>query len=121
IKLTTALRYDFAGQTIQPFVNAGGFLNLFQHRDYKHRQYVRRTSTSNPEERIKDNPDFVNSYQQGIMAGAGTYFNIKKKKLSLEARYELGLDLHSHNAVNRINKGLDSDTKTVSLLFGLYF
>ncbi|MDX5418747.1 MAG: PorT family protein, partial [Hymenobacteraceae bacterium] len=37
IKLTTALRYDFVGQTIQPFVNVGGFLNLFQHRDYKHR------------------------------------------------------------------------------------
>ncbi|MBD1398884.1 PorT family protein [Pontibacter sp. JH31] len=121
VKLTTALRYDFAGQTIQPFVNIGGFLNLFQHRDYKHRQYVRRTSTSNPEERIKDNPDFVNSYQQGFMAGAGTYFNIKNRKLSLEARYELGLDLHSHNVINRINKGLDSDTRTVSVLFGLYF
>lgn len=121
IKLTTALRYDFAGKTLQPFVNIGGFLNFFQHRDYKHRQYVRRTSTSEPEERIKDNPDFVNSYQQGLMAGTGTYFNLKNRKLSLEARYELGLDLHSHNAVNKISNSLDSDTRTISVLFGLYF
>ncbi|WP_051080630.1 porin family protein [Pontibacter roseus] len=121
IKATAALRYDFAGRRFQPFVNAGGFLNLFQQRDYKHRQYVRSTSTSTPEERIKDNPDFVNSYQQGLMAGAGTYFNVKKSKLSLEARYEMGLDVHSHKAINRINNALDSDTRTLSLLFGLYF
>ena len=54
-------------------------------------------------------------------AGAGTYFNISKAKLSLEARYELGLDLQSHKAINRINNALDSDTRTISVLVGLYF
>jgi len=121
LKLTAALRYDFSGKTVQPFVNAGGFVNMFQQRDYMHRRYVRRTSTSKPEERVKDDPEFVGKYQQGLLVGAGTYINVNKRRLSVEARYELGLDLHDHAAVNKINQILDSDTRTLSLLLGFYF
>ncbi|PVY44234.1 outer membrane beta-barrel protein [Pontibacter virosus] len=121
IKLTTALRYDFAGKTLQPFVNAGGFVNLFNQRDYKHTQYVRRTQSSTPTERNRDNAEFISKVQQGLMLGAGSYLHINKHRLSLEARYEFGLDLHEHNAVNKINNSLDSDTRTVSLLLGFYF
>lgn len=121
VKLTTALRYDFAGKTLQPFVNAGGFFNIFSQRDYKHTQYVRRTQSSTPTERNRDDENFFGKMQQGIMAGAGTYFNLNKHRLSLEARYELGLDLHDQAAVNRITNALDSDTRTVSVLLGFYF
>ncbi|MBX0333805.1 PorT family protein [Pontibacter sp. HSC-14F20] len=121
LKLTTALRYDFAGKTLQPFVNAGGFLNFFNKRDFRHIQYVRSTQSSTPTERNRDNAEFLSKMQQGLMLGAGSYLHINKHRLSLEARYELGLDLHKHNAVNKINTALDSDTRSVSLLFGFYF
>ncbi|NDK56453.1 porin family protein [Pontibacter fetidus] len=121
VKGSALLRYDFGGKAIQPFVNLGSFINFYQTRDYKHRQYVRRTSTGTPEERIKDNPDFVAKRQKGLLAGAGTYINIKNKKLSVEARYEYGADLHEHSAANRMNKVLDSNTQTIALLLGLYF
>jgi hypothetical protein len=121
VKITSALRYDFTGKTLQPFINAGAFLNLFQSRDYKHTQYFRRTQSSEPTPRNRDDAEFISKQQQGLMIGAGSYLNINKHRLSLEARYEFGLDLHEHNAVNKINSGLDSDTRTVSLLFGFYF
>ncbi|MCP2042802.1 outer membrane beta-barrel protein [Pontibacter sp. HSC-36F09] len=121
IKLTTALRYNFAGKTIQPFVNAGSFFNFFNKRDYKHTQYYRSTQSSTPTERNRDNTEFLSKMQQGLMLGAGSYLHLNKHRLSLEARYELGLDLHEHRAVNKINTALDSDTRSVSLLLGFYF
>jgi hypothetical protein len=114
-------RYDLSGKVFQPFVNAGAFLNFYQTREYKHRQYVKRTSTSTPEERIKDDPEFVAKSQQGLLVGAGTYIHLGKRKLSVEARYEYGSDLHAQAEVNRITEALASNTKTISLLFGYYF
>lgn len=121
LKLSAAVRYHLSGKRLQPFVNVGGFVNFFQQRDYTHRQYVKRTSTSTPEERINDDSNFVVQRQQGILAGAGTYLNLKKTRLSVEARYELGLDLHTHAAVNKINNILNSNTRTLALLLGYYF
>lgn len=121
LKLTTALRYDFGGKTIQPFVNAGSFFNINQQRDYRHTQYYRKTVNSQPTERNRDNTEFIGKVQQGLTAGAGTYLHLHKRKLSLEARYELGLDLHEHAAISKINNALDSDTRTVTVLLGFYF
>lgn len=121
LKGSAFFRYDFSGKVFQPFINAGGFINFYQTREYKHKQYVRSTSTSTPEERTKDNPDFVAKRQQGLLSGVGTYIHIKKQKLSVEARYEYGVDLHAHKAADRMSDALSSSTKTVSLQFGFYF
>lgn len=119
-KLSTAFRYDFAGKAVQPFVNAGVFHNFMQRRDYKHTQYFRQTENSTPTPRNRDNAGFVNNVQQGFMIGAGSYLNINKRRLSLEARYEHGLDLHEQDIMSKTSQALNSNTKTVSILLGLY-
>ncbi|MEJ8757676.1 PorT family protein [Pontibacter sp. H259] len=121
VKGAAFIRYDFNGKVFQPFVNAGTFINFYQKREYTHRQYVKRTSTSNPEERIKDNPDFVTKRQQGFLGGAGTYLILGKRKFSAEARYEYGADLQEQATVNTVNDNVTSNTKTFAFLVGYYF
>jgi hypothetical protein len=121
IKGSALLRYNFAGKTIQPFINVGSFINFFQTREYKHRQYVRQTSTSTPEERINDDPHYVAKRQQGLLSGAGTYIHIKNQKISLEARYEYGFDIQEHRTIDRMSDAVDSNTKTIAFLIGYYF
>lgn len=119
-KLSTAFRYDFSGKKVQPFVNAGVFHNFMQRREYKHTQYFRQTENSTPARRDRDDAGFVANVQKGFMIGAGSYLNINKRRLSLEARYEHGLDLHKQDVMSKTGQSLDSGTKTVSVLLGLY-
>ncbi|PKV67055.1 porin family protein [Pontibacter ramchanderi] len=119
-KLSTAFRYDFAGKTVQPFVNAGIFHNFMQRREYRHTQYFRQTQNSTPTQRNRDNADFVTNAQKGFMFGAGSYLNINKRRLSLEARYEHGLDLHKQDTMSKTGQALDSNTKTITILLGVY-
>ncbi|MDO6390580.1 PorT family protein [Pontibacter sp. BT731] len=119
-KLTTAFRYDFAGKAVQPFVNAGVFHNFMQRREYTHTQYYRQTENSKPTLRDRDIPGFVNNVQQGFMLGAGAYLHISKRRLSLEARYEHGQDLHEQGIVSKTSQALTSNTRTVSILLGVY-
>jgi hypothetical protein len=120
-KLTTAFRYDFSGKTLQPFLNVGVFHNFMQRRDYTHVQYYRQTESSTPTLRDRNIEGFVSNMQQGVSIGAGSYFNINKRRLSLEARYELGMDVHEQPAISRMNELLKSKTTSATVLLGFHF
>lgn len=121
VKLNAAVRHEFNSKKLQPYANAGVSFNFFQDREIKHTQYVRRTAESTPEVRIKDDAEFITNRQTSFLAGVGLLYNLQKGKVSAEARYEYGLDVHNFERVNSLNSSFTSNTRTLSFVAGYYF
>lgn len=119
VKLGLIARHEFSSKKLQPFVNAGMAINLFQDREIKHTQYVSRYGSS--EERVRDDAEFVTNRQNNFIGGVGFLYGLPKGKLSAEIRYEYGLDIHSHERVNALSSYLSSSTNTISFTTGYYF